>query len=195
MKKESWALGLSIVAITLSITATCMAAYRTPELEFDYQGVIVGVLSLLVTALIGWNIYNIIDFNKKAEELSTKTNVMSSIMNTQLKEQDRMGAVMENTMSDIYYSLLGLKDPLTLEYKYMYHKIWSLVYSSKMGDITTCNIVVKTALSVATHPEEVLLTNECKQTLIVLLSKVENAEKIERFDEIVERVAKFGVKR
>lgn len=91
MKKESWALGLSIVAITLSITATCIAAYRTPELEFDYQGVIVGVLSLLVTALIGWNIYNIIDFNKKAEELSTKTNVISSIMNTQLKEQDRMG--------------------------------------------------------------------------------------------------------
>ena len=127
MKKEgrhrnlvAWiALGLSVIAIVISIIAICISCPHIPELGFDYQGVIVGILALLVTVLIGWNIYNIIDFNKKAEELSTKTNVISSIMNTQLKEQDRMGAVMENTMSDIYYSLLGLKDPLTLEYKYM----------------------------------------------------------------------------
>ena len=53
MKKENWALGLSIVAMTIAIIATCIAAYRTPELGFDYQGVIVGILSLLVTVLIG----------------------------------------------------------------------------------------------------------------------------------------------
>ena len=64
MKKENWALGLSIVAMTIAIIATCIAAYRTPELGFDYQGVIVGILSLLVTVLIGWNIYTFIDIKR-----------------------------------------------------------------------------------------------------------------------------------
>lgn len=69
MKKEKWALGLSIVAMTIAIIATCIAAYRTPELGFDYQGVIVGILSLLVTVLIGWNIYTFIDIKGTSQKL------------------------------------------------------------------------------------------------------------------------------
>jgi len=37
----------------------------------DYMGVIVGILSLLVTVLIGWNIYSIMDFNKKSQSIDT----------------------------------------------------------------------------------------------------------------------------
>ena len=59
MKKEYLAIGFSIAAITISIIATTIATYRTPELGFDYQGVIVGILSLLTTTLIGWQIYNV----------------------------------------------------------------------------------------------------------------------------------------
>ena len=69
MKKENWALGLSIVAMTIAIIATCIAAYRTPELGFDYQGVIVGILSLLVTVLIGWNIYTFIDIKGTSQKI------------------------------------------------------------------------------------------------------------------------------
>lgn len=67
MKKESWALALGGVAILISIIATCIAAYRTPELGFDYQGVIVGILSLLVTVLIGWQISNYLLFEKRMQ--------------------------------------------------------------------------------------------------------------------------------
>ena len=35
----------------VSIMAICMAGYRTPELGFDYQGVLVGILSLLIATL------------------------------------------------------------------------------------------------------------------------------------------------
>ena len=69
MKKENWALGLSIVAMTIAIIATCIAAYRTPELGFDYQGVIVVILSLLVTVLIGWNIYTFIDIKGTSQKI------------------------------------------------------------------------------------------------------------------------------
>lgn len=58
----SWiALGLSVISIVMSIIAICTSYPHNVELGFDYQGVIVGVLSLLVTVLLGWNIYTLID--------------------------------------------------------------------------------------------------------------------------------------
>lgn len=68
MKKEdrnrnwiAWiALGLSVIAIVISIIAICISCPHIPELGFDYQGIIIGVLSLLVTILLGWQIYSAI---------------------------------------------------------------------------------------------------------------------------------------
>lgn len=54
----------SITALILSVIAVCVAAWRSPDLAFDYQGVIVGVLSLLVTALIGWQIFTLFDIKR-----------------------------------------------------------------------------------------------------------------------------------
>lgn len=87
MKKESrdrnwivWiTLGLSVIAIAISIIAICIACPHMPELGFDYQGVLVGILSLLVTALLGWNIYSAIQLdeimNKKIEQAKEKAGV------------------------------------------------------------------------------------------------------------------------
>lgn len=60
MKKENWAIIISGVAIVISIIAICVACPHKVELGFDYQGVIVAILSLLVTVLLGWQIYNAI---------------------------------------------------------------------------------------------------------------------------------------
>ena len=69
----------SITALILSVIAVCVAVWRSPDLTFDYQGVIVGVLSLLVTALIGWQIFNVVEVSEKVsgikETASEVTNV------------------------------------------------------------------------------------------------------------------------
>ena len=56
MRKEYSIWIVSIVSLLLSVIAVCVAVWRSPELDFDYQGVLVGVLSLLVTVLVGLNI-------------------------------------------------------------------------------------------------------------------------------------------
>ena len=67
MRKRAYVIlifrGLSAVALVISIVALCRVAPRLNDsgLAFDYMGVIVGVLSILVTALLGWNIYQVID--------------------------------------------------------------------------------------------------------------------------------------
>lgn len=56
---------MSIAAIICSVVAICVSLPSTPELGIDYIGVIVGILSLLVTMLIGWQIWNVIAIDKK----------------------------------------------------------------------------------------------------------------------------------
>lgn len=56
MKARIISITISTLALVCSIVAICLIAPRKGELSFDYMGVIVGILSLLVTVLIGWNI-------------------------------------------------------------------------------------------------------------------------------------------
>ena len=46
--------------------------------------VLIGILSLLVTVLIGWNIYVLFDFKKKIEESEQKHNYLVSHTETSL---------------------------------------------------------------------------------------------------------------
>ena len=64
--------GVSIVALIIAIVALCRTCPRTVSLSFDYLGVIIGVLSVLVTAVIGWNIYSILDIKGLRSENDSK---------------------------------------------------------------------------------------------------------------------------
>lgn len=66
--KSYWSNCLSITAIICSLVAICVSLPSAPELGIDYIGVIVGILSLLVTMLIGWQIYNAIIIEKKIKD-------------------------------------------------------------------------------------------------------------------------------
>ena len=89
MKKENWTLALSVVAIIISIIAICIACPHKQELGFDYQGVIVGTLSLLVTALIGWQIYEAVHFKDilKKEDLESSSEIIEAYKKTLLISQ------------------------------------------------------------------------------------------------------------
>lgn len=71
-KRNKSYLYISIITFIISIIALCVSCYRTPDLGFDYMGVLVGILALLVAILLGWNIYAAVQLNeimdKKIEE-------------------------------------------------------------------------------------------------------------------------------
>ncbi|MGM9805855.1 MAG: hypothetical protein ACI3Z7_05405 [Candidatus Aphodosoma sp.] len=78
-----WSIIFSLAAIIMSIVALAdthprvlySANGKTVVLGFDYIGVIVGILALLVTCLVAWNIWQVFDTKntvRKAEEASEK---------------------------------------------------------------------------------------------------------------------------
>lgn len=69
--KTCIAIVASLVALVVSIFCVCPTLPRvlsTEELNFDYLGLITGILSVLITLLIGWNIYTIIDVKQFKKE-------------------------------------------------------------------------------------------------------------------------------
>lgn len=58
----------SVVAVSLIMSIAALCRSLPCVMGVDYMGVIVGILSLLVTVLIGWNIYTVVDFNRIKEE-------------------------------------------------------------------------------------------------------------------------------
>lgn len=70
--KHKWiiaiAILLSIIAITLSIVSICKT-YPTQNQGLDYWGLILGVLALLITILVGWQIFSIINFQSAQKEI------------------------------------------------------------------------------------------------------------------------------
>lgn len=100
MKKENWSLILSGASILISIIAICMAGYRTPNLGFDYQGVIIAILSLLVTILIGWQIYNVIYVENRVRK-----SMESVIKNLDEKIESRTKSAKEEAIGTSLYNL------------------------------------------------------------------------------------------
>ena len=65
--KNKIALIFSTVSIILSITAIVIVStkyFPRTNLGFDYLGLIVGILGMLVTILIGWDIYKAVSIDK-----------------------------------------------------------------------------------------------------------------------------------
>lgn len=60
---------LSAISIMVSVAALCRTYPHTSDLGMDYQGVIVGMLALLVTILIGWQIYTAINVKEGLKDI------------------------------------------------------------------------------------------------------------------------------
>lgn len=60
---------LSAISIMVSVAALCRTYPHTSDLGMDYQGVIVGMLALLVTMLIGWQIYTAINVKEELKDI------------------------------------------------------------------------------------------------------------------------------
>lgn len=61
---------VSILALVMSVIAL-MLSYRVATIDFkDYWGFVLGVQSLLVTILIGWQILNVFEVKRQIEDFN-----------------------------------------------------------------------------------------------------------------------------
>ncbi len=77
----TWLLILSII----SLIAFCRTYFIDAQTDFAYSGILIGTLAVLCTALIGWQIYSIIDFNKTREALEKREKELMAELDKQIR--------------------------------------------------------------------------------------------------------------
>lgn len=189
--KKSISIWVSCLSLPLSVIAVCAAFWRSPDLSFDYQGVIVGVLSLLVTVLIGWNLYTVIDFNKKEKELNRQLKIISKYLDNADKIELNTNAMTEQAIASIYLHLLGYGKHIPLEYEYVKHCISSMVSLSILGHTDTCSVIVSIVIDIINNPEQICISDDKKKDLLLSINNVQNPKNIAGIERLLELVARF----
>lgn len=159
---------VSIVAITLSILALCISLFRCSPITYDWMGVLVGILALLTTVLLGWQIYSVINLEQLKNSLQTK---MLSI-----EKEKIISMISVNSAMFTYYYKTG---DVYEGYKYA---IFVTKGFSSLNEYEKAAIMVKSAIEIA--PKEFSLSHFHKSTLLSLFYGVPHADKIRGMNEL-----------
>lgn len=106
-----WIWLFAIIVSIVNIVVVCRSNPRT-AVCFDYQGIIIGSLSILVTLLIGWNIYSVVDFKKIIESIKSEMDVLKKDTSTNIAENSKQ-------INELYEGVSNINEHIaTLEHEY-----------------------------------------------------------------------------
>ena len=191
--KSYWSNCLSIAAIICSVVAICVSLPSAPELGIDYIGVIVGILSLLVTMLIGWQIWNVIAIDKKIDgKVKQTSDSLTESINVTKKEMiEYIEKANEKSQTEIMTSLLFIQgdnflfksqfENALLRYLDVISDIIEKPYIENYSDeITACILKAREAMrSVNNNELKRVLKEEKKESYLKALLKIEGYKAID----------------
>ena len=191
--KSYWSNCLSIAAIICSVVAICVSLPSAPELGIDYIGVIVGILSLLVTMLIGWQIWNVIAIDKKIDgKVKETSDSLTESINVTKKEMiEYIEKANEKSQTEIMTSLLFIQgdnflfksqfENALLRYLDVISDIIEKPYIENYSDaINACILKAREAMrSVNNNELKRVLKEEKKESYLKALLKIEGYKAID----------------
>lgn len=165
---------ISIIAIVLSIIAICNVYPR--ELGIDYLGLIVGVLALITTILLGWQIFLLFDIKSIKEEV--------------LKRDDYIYLRSERNFAEIHIEMMlhyHNKDSKNSDdfFFLAHHGTSALTHLSKIGDRQKLVDTLRMILRHSDDLKKINISQVQKKSLIELLLSVENSRQIHQLAELV----------
>lgn len=145
-KKANWALILSVASLVIIVAIIGLWCFKSKEIAVvtldTYVGVIVALLAIIVTIVLGWQIFNIFELRQKMEEM----NELKSQFNEQSEKIKKLSLRVEhfmnltwgdNEMSNknyglaTYYYIKSLNHALAMDFTVNIPKIKSALKSCK----------------------------------------------------------------
>ena len=105
MKKASISIFLSIIAIIICIINFFVFNIRVAPYEFDVYGVLVGILGILVTFLLGWQIFSVFQMKKEIDKLKAD---ISQEVDTEIEKLRKDIKEHTNEMDDELRNLISV---------------------------------------------------------------------------------------
>lgn len=185
---------ISVLALVFSIIAICRSFYRTVDLGFDYMGVIVGVLALLVTCLVAWNIHSAIDANHKISEVRNEVNMLQSSINSDRLASERkinkLKAELYDNVVSINRHIIGFEKSAVSTHMLIY-MLSSIDYLSRSEEFVVAESQIDYYYVMIKNDLELIkkdIDKEAFDGLYRLLYEIPNKEKIKNFSKLEELI-------
>lgn len=94
----------------LTTICICNIFPRSENLNFDYSGIIVGILSILVTLLMGFNIWNAIDMKNEIDKVKKQFEDFYSSIHKKQEELDNKITELDKKQENIKYFGYAITD-------------------------------------------------------------------------------------
>lgn len=186
-------LSFNLFFAVANIVVLCILFPRSQDLCVDYMGIIVGILAILVTVLVGWNVYSLIDLKRNSEKYEKSIQTLTGLISEVRYIQNNNSLFSEQYFFDVYRHFLKDTYPGT-EYYLIRHGLNSIANSMFNNNIDNAAGMTKTMLEMITEPKNIVIPNKSKKDLLTLISFVKNPVNIPNFNVLVERIALIGTK-
>ena len=133
----------------------------------------VGILSILVVVLIGWNIYSVIDTKRIIKGIDKKINIVMSASDIQAHQ---LSASVYGTLAEYYRKN---NDDV---YEYFNYSLLALLHTYKFEDIGLCNSLIQTMIE--SFPVNYPITNFNKAQLISIIGNIKSDGNLTKLDEL-----------
>ncbi len=199
-KKTFVILLIGVISLYAAIVSTILLCQSFPtkgdlnNVNFDYMGIIVGILSVLITILIGWNIFSVLDYKRKVDRLEEQMRqvpslVQNSINNThidtnkkfidRIKSEYGLSALLYMNMSSIFEMYLK-PETVNIHSRYLTFILYAISYVSKTDEYKYVEKMISEFFNVVKDINFRLSLNERDQ-LIEILSQVNHQDDIKGF--------------
>jgi len=170
------------MALFISVTALVVSLLRNSTWNVDYPSLLVSVLSVLVTLLIGWNIYSLVDFNHRKKEIKDITD------DTSMKLNDYMIGV-ERSLWFLYFHLYLGKSPQGLPFEFIHHGLRLIYHFSLKGETEKCGIIIHALIKSLSEQQSISISEVSKEQLLKEMLELHNQGHLSLYRELLEKIA------
>ena len=183
---------VSIISTTVSVGALIMAFPHYENASYDYHGGLVNILAILVTILIGWNIYSIVDFNRRKNEVNSLHLAVNQALAEMSKWNNNSDGITEFSFVCVYQQMINVRPLPEMYDRFLNHSVLALKYFSYSKEMDACKELVK---SLKLIPKEITIAQDTKTSCLKTLHLISEPDKIEGFYEVVELVASLKTRK
>jgi len=90
MKIPKWVRVLSIAALAISLASIIFVLCRIEPITIDWLGILIGILAILVTALIGFHIYKIIEIESIVKKYNDLEDKLMKMIDDRFKDMPKL---------------------------------------------------------------------------------------------------------
>ena len=182
---------INAISFIILVFIVCPRIINHENLGFDYMGVLVGILSLLVTLLIGWNIYQLVDFKERVKVMELSKEDVQGEINYMHNETDYNQAMVYALMSQNASAYFAPNEESSTKYQML---LKGLVALKQFSNFPNCekeiSSLMNTIIKGMENSESVSLDEKAKGELLVMCGEIKNKDKISQFDLLVELIQK-----